>query len=295
MNKLIKNRKSPLVVRKKGNKFVELGKIFFHWSDLYHFLLTISWLQFLALISATYLVVNILFALAYLAGENAIENARPGSFVDAFSFSVQTMATIGYGAMYPANLYAHILVSIEVLLGLLGIAMATGLMFARFSRPTARVLFSNVAVISQYNSIPTLMFRVANQRNNWIVEAQVRVSLLLPEEVTQEGYSMRRLYDLPLSRAQTPFLALTWVVMHPIDEHSPLYHLNEEIFSEAEYQIFVSLTGLDATLSQTIHARQIYHSEDIFWHHRFVDVVFMTPDGSRYIDYRRFHDIISLY
>ena len=284
----------PLVVKRKGNKFVELGKIFFHWSDLYHFLLTISWQQFLALISLTYLVVNILFALAYLAGGNAIENARPGSFVDAFSFSVQTMATIGYGAMYPATLYAHILVSVEVLLGLLGVAMATGLMFSRFSRPSARVLFSNVAIISKYNGFPTLMFRVANQRNNWIVEAQVRVSLLLPEEVTKEGFSMRRLYDLPLSRAETPFLALTWIVMHPIDEHSPLYHLNDDMFSEREYQIFVTLTGLDATLSQTIHARQIYNTEDIFWNHRFVDAVFITPDGSRYIDYHKFHNVISL-
>ncbi len=248
----------------------------------------------MALISATYLVVNILFALAYLAGGNAIENARPGSFVDAFSFSVQTMATIGYGAMYPATLYAHILVSVEVLLGLLGVAMATGLMFARFSRPSARVLFSNVAIISKYNGFPTLIFRVANQRNNWIVEAQVRVSLLLPEEVTKEGFSMRRLYDLPLSRAQTPFLALTWVVMHPIDEHSPLYHLDEDGFSEGEYQIFVTLTGLDATLSQTIHARQIYNTEDIFWNHRFVDAVFITPDGSRYIDYHKFHDVTTL-
>jgi inward rectifier potassium channel len=214
--------------------------------------------------------------------------------VDAFSFSVQTMATIGYGAMYPRSLSAHILVSIEVLIGLLGIAMATSLMFARFSRPTARVLFSKVAVISKYNGLPTLMFRVANLRNNWIVEAQVRVSLLLPNETSPEGYTMRRLYDLPLSRSQTPFLALTWVIMHPIEQDSPLFHLNEELFLQKEYQIFVSLTGLDATSSQTIHARHIYWTSDIFWNHRFVDVVLTTSDGSRYIDDAKFHDIVPI-
>lgn len=286
----MKPQKSPLIVRKKGKKFIELGKIFFNWSDIYHFLLTVSWLQFLSLISLTYLTVNVIFAFAYLAGDKAIENARPESFIDAFSFSVQTMATIGYGAMYPSSLYAHVLVSIEVLLGLLGVAMATSLMFARFSRPTARVLFSNVAVISKYNGVPTLMFRVANLRNNWIVEAQMKASLLLPEETTTEGYTLRRLYDLPLVRSQTPFLALTWVVMHQIDDHSPLFHLNEEKFFQGEYQLFVSLTGLDATLSQTIHARQIYMTGDIYWNHRFVDVVKMTADGSRYFDDLQFHD-----
>ena len=286
-------RKTPLIVRKKGNKFVELGQVSFNWSDIYHFLLTITWLQFLIFISLTYLIVNIIFALAYLAGgDDAIANARPESFVDAFSFSVQTMATIGYGAMYPNSLYAHILVSIEVLLGLLGVAMATSLMFARFSRPTARVLFSNVAVISKYNDLPTLMFRVANLRHNWIVEAQLKVSLLLPEETTAEGYTMRRLYDLPLVRSQTPFLALTWMVMHHIDENSPLFYLNEETFFQGEYKLLVNLTGLDGTLSQTIHASQIYMTKDIFWNHRFVDVVKINSDGNDYFDDRQFHDII---
>jgi inward rectifier potassium channel len=268
-----------------------LGDVFFHWSDIYHVLLTISWWQFLGLISLIYLLINILFAFAYLASENAIANAHPHSFIDAFSFSVQTMATIGYGAMYPNNLYAHILVTIEVLIGLLSLTMATSLMFARFSRPTARVLFSNVAVTCPYNTIPTLMFRVANLRNNWIVEAQVRVSLLLPEETSAEGSKMRRLYDLPLIRSESPFLALTWVIMHPINEDSPLFNLSEEIFVQGEYQLFITLTGLDATLSQTIYARHIYFSHEVKWNHRFIDVVKVRSDGSRYIEDDKFHDI----
>lgn len=285
-------KKKPLLVKKKGNKFVELGEILFHWSDIYHFLLTISWLEFLGLTSLVYLLVNITFAFAYLAGEDAIAHARPNSFIDAFSFSVQTMATIGYGAMYPQSLYAHVLVTIEVLMGLLGVAMATSLMFARFSRPTARVLFSKVAVITTYNNVPTLMFRVANLRNNWIVETQVRVSLLLPEEVTPEGYTMRRLYDLPLIRNETPFLALTWLIMHPINKDSPFFNLKEEVFSRGEYELFITLTGLDATLSQTIHSRHIYFTQDILWNYHFVDVIRMTSEGSRYFDDSKFHEVV---
>lgn len=290
----MKKKKSSLIVRKKGKKFVELGQVFFHKSDIYHFLLTITWLQFLGLITLTYSILNIIFAFAYLAKDNIIENARPNSFIDAFSFSVQTMATIGYGAMYPKTLYAHILVAMEVLIGLLGIALATSLMFARFSRPTARILFSNVAVISKYNNKPTLMFRLANLRNNWIMEAQVRVSLLLPEETTSEGYKMRRLYDLPLVRSQSPFLALTWVVMHSIDENSYLFSLDEDSFLTGEYQLFITLTGLDATLSQTIYARHIYYTSDIQWNHRFLDVIKTEPNGNRHIEYDKFHDTIPI-
>ncbi len=289
------SKKKPLsIIRKKGNKYIELGEILFHRGDIYHFLLTISWLKFISLISFVYFILNVIFAFGYLMISDSIKNAQPGSFIDAFAFSVQTMATIGYGAMYPNGLTAHILVSIEVLIGLLGIAMATGLMFARFSRPTARVLFTNVAVISKYNGIPTLMFRVANVRNNWIVEAQIKVCLLLPTETTTEGYTMRRLCDLSLVRNQTPFLALTWMIMHPIDHQSPFFDITEELFLQEDYQILITLTGLDATLSQTIHARQIYYKHDIIWNHRFVDAVNITSDGDRYIEYDKFHDTIKI-
>ncbi len=259
-------------------------------------MLTITWWQFIGLITSIYLILNTIFAFAYSIQKNSISHVNPldFSFGDAFAFSVQTMATIGYGAMYPQTTYAHILVSIEVLVGLLLIAMATSLMFARFSRPTARMMFSNVAVICPYNGIPTLMLQVANLRNNWIVEAQVRVSLLLPEETTTEGHTMRRLYDLPLIRNESPFLALTWVIMHPIDEGSPLFNLNENVFLQQNYQVFVTLTGLDTTLSQTIHSQQIYLGEDVLWNYRFVDIVKVRKNGSRYIEDHKFHDVISL-
>jgi inward rectifier potassium channel len=290
----LKNKKiKSLPVKKKGNKFVEIGEIFFDWDDIYHFLLTITWWQFITLITSFYFIINFVFACAYLLQDNAINNARSGYLIDAFAFSVQTMATIGYGAMYPQTAYAHLLVSIEVLIGLLLIAMATSLMFARFSRPTAKMIFSNVAVICPYNGIPTLMFRVANLRNNWVAEAQVRVSLLLPEETTSEGHTMRPLQDLVLVRNHSPFLTLAWVIMHPIDENSPLFGLNQDALLKNDYRLFISLTGLDNTVSQDIHSLHAYLPEDILWNHRFVDIVKVRVNGSYYIEDHKFHDVIS--
>ncbi|NET32663.1 MAG: ATP-sensitive inward rectifier potassium channel 10 [Cyanothece sp. SIO1E1] len=273
---------------------IDLIKALSQWTDLYHDLLTIPWPQFFGLVGLVYFAINFIFTLAYLIGGDCIENAQPGSFIDAFSFSVQTMATIGYGAMYPHTLYAHILVTFEVLIGLLAVAMATSLLFARFSRPTARVLFSHTAIVCPYCHTPTLMFRIANQRNNWIVEAQVRVSVLLPAELTPEGHSMRRLCDLKLIRAQTPVLALTWTVMHTIDETSPLYGIDAATFAQWDSQVIVSLTGLDETLSQTIHARYVYLPEQLAWNMRFVDVLSTAPNGNRVIDYNHFHDVMPL-
>ncbi|NEQ38747.1 MAG: ATP-sensitive inward rectifier potassium channel 10 [Okeania sp. SIO3I5] len=285
-------------VRQIGlTEFRILGIPNFHWSDFYHWLMKISWPQLWGIIISFYFVINTLFALLYLGSGNGIYNAKPGSFIDAFSFSVQTMATIGYGAMYPTNVYTNILVAIEVFIGLIGVAMITGLMFARFSLPTARVLFSRVAVICPYNGVPTLMFRIANQRQNWIVEAQVRVTVLLNPEVTPEGHSLRRFCDLKLVRSETPMLALSWSVMHQIDEDSPLYGWSEDDFQNINNQdirFFVTFTGLDETVSQTIHARHVYKLDQVIWHHRFVDVMSTGIDGQRYFDYSRFHDVVPL-
>ncbi len=296
--KNIRRKPRKSVVRKIGLvDFKILGVPHFHWSDFYHWLMTISWPQLWGIIISCYLVINTLFTFAYLGSGDGIANAKPGSFVDAFSFSVQTMATIGYGAMYPTNVYTHTLVAIEVFIGLIGMAMITGLMFARFSLPTARVIFSRVAVISPYNGVPTLMFRIANQRQNWIVEAQVRVTVLLNPEVTEEGHSLRRLCDLKLVRSETPMLALTWVVMHQIDENSPLYGWSQDDFNHLDNQeirFFVTLTGLDETVSQTIHARHVYTLDEMIWHQRFVDLMSTGIDGQNYFDYSHFHDVVPL-
>jgi inward rectifier potassium channel len=261
--------------------------------DLYHNLLIMPWSAFMAVLAAVYLVFNLVFAALYLLQDGAVANAKPGSFADAFFFSVQTMATIGYGDMHPQTLYANLLVTGEVLLAMMTLALATGLVFARFSLPSARVMFSGVAVIAPYDGSPTLMFRAANQRKNRILEAQVSASILR-EEVTAEGLRMRRFHDLRLTRARTPMFALTWTVMHVIDETSPLWGVTRESLAEEQAEIVVTIFGLDETVSQQIHARHSYLAEDIVWNRRFVDILSRQEDGTRVVDYRRFHDVEDL-
>lgn len=260
-------------------------------SDLYHWLLALSWKNFLLLTTGFYLSINILFACAYLTAGNGIANTEPGSLKDAFFFSIQTLSTVGYGLMYPETLYAQILVTLEVWIGLLLLAILTGLMFARFSRPTARVLFSRVAVICPFNGVPTLMFRTANQRENQILEAQIQVSLVR-NEISCEGHQMRRFYDLKLLRSQTPIFGLSWQVMHQIDESSPLFASSAELLSQENTEIWVTLTGLDETFSQTIHARYSYSYQEILWDMKLVDIFLQAPNGKYYIDINRFHDVI---
>ncbi|MDQ2098940.1 MAG: ion channel [Tychonema bourrellyi B0820] len=269
---------------------VRLGLPRLHFADLYHSLLTLSWPRFFILIWLSYTLTNSLFALAYLAGGDCITNARPGSFKDAFYFSVQTMATIGYGSMYPRTDYANIIVCIQALFGLWGVAMITGLAFARFSKPTARVVFSRVAVVSPFNGVLTLMYRTANHRSNQILEAQQRVTLIR-DEVTSDGEYMRRFYDLQLVRSQSPIFALTWTVMHVIDENSPLYKLTPKDLKEQQAEIVVTLTGIDETVSQTIHARHSFVASEVLWDMRFVDILLRTPEGKRVVDYTRFHEV----
>lgn len=282
-----------LVNRDRRLNVVRKGVSRCFWSDLYHWLLTLSWPWFLVLISLGYVVTNALFAFAYLVGGDGIANARPGNFLDAFFFSVQTMASIGYGAMYPQTPYANVLVTVEALMGLLGLSMATGLMFARFSRPTARVLFSHVAVITAYNGVPSLMFRAANQRQNWILEAQMWVTLVR-NEITQEGQFMRRFYELPLVRSHSPLFALSWTVMHMIDENSPFYGVTAEMMVEEEMEIIVTLTGIDETVAQSIHARHSYDAREILWNMQFLDILSKTRDGRRVVDYSRFHEVVPV-
>ena len=285
----------PVRIEKRDGRLTIVGMGAWHsyWRDPYHLLLTIPWSGFLALTTLGYFATNALFALIYLAGGDCIANARHGSFSDAFFFSVQTMDTIGYGAMYPRTFYANMVVTLEALIGLLGVAMGTGLAFARFSRPTARVTFSSVAVIAPYNGVPTLMFRTANQRRNQILEAQLRVRLVR-DEISQEGHFMRRFHDLKLLRSQNPIFSLTWTAMHQIDEHSPLYGVTAQMLAEAETMLVISLTGIDETVSQTIYARHTFVAHEILWNVRFVDIVSRSKDGERSIDYTRFHDVMPV-
>ncbi len=261
------------------------------FDDLYHYLLTASWPVLLGFIAALFVAANLAFAAAYFL-DGGLEGAVPGSFADAFFFSVQTMATIGYGKLAPASTFANILVACEALMGLLGLAMVTGLVFAKFSRPTARVRFSQHAVIEPRNGVPCLMFRMANLRANRIVEASIHVALLRDER-TAEGEWMRRYYDLQLERQQTPAFSLSWTVIHPIVEGSPLFGQTPASLAEVSAEIVASMTGLDETFSQVVHARHLYELDDIVWGARLADILVVTPEGAS-IDFARFDEVVQL-
>jgi inward rectifier potassium channel len=260
-------------------------------NDLYHRLLTVPWVGFFALLTVAYGAFNSIFALLYLLQPGSIANAQD-DFADEFFFSVQTMATIGYGEMRPATLYANILVSIEVLLGLTAFALATGVIFARVSRPTARVLFSAVAVVTRQDGRLTLMFRAANQRTNRILEAQVTLTYAR-DEVTAEGQELRRWHELKVERAHSPLFSLSWSVMHVIDEASPLHGATPESLRAEGGELIVTIVGLDETLAQTIHTRHLYRRRDILFGRRFADILTRGEDGAQTVDYRRFHDTVA--
>ncbi len=260
-----------------------------HWKEPYYLLLTIPWTGFLVLMALFYIVINAIFAIAYLMGGDCIENATPGSFGDAFFFSVQTLTSIGYGSMYPTTTYADILVTVEALIGFMGIALMTGLAFTKFSQPTARVEFSNVATISNHNGTPTLMLRAANQRRNQITQAEIRM-YLMRDEISSEGEYMRRMYFLRPLRDQTPRFTLSWTIMHQIDESSPLWGNSAESLAQTKAMVIVSLSGIDETVAQPIHAPYSYAANDILWEHRFAEIFHQTPEGHHFIDFDRFHD-----
>jgi inward rectifier potassium channel len=256
--------------------------------DLYHRMLTLSWPYFMLLATVVYVVANAAFAALYLLQPGSIANARPGSFLDAFFFSVETFATVGYGVLAPATVYANTVMTVETLVGLMTVALTTGVLFARVSRPTARVLFARVAVVNVYNGQAALMLRMGNARRSQIVQAEVGLTLLR-SETTAEGQFMRRFYDLPLARTRTPVFAMSYTAIHFIDETSPLYGMDAEGLRRHEIELLVTVNGLDETLGQPVHARASYLPDEIVFGHRYVDMFGVTEDGRRAIDYARFH------
>lgn len=259
-------------------------------NDFYHALLRWSWAATFALVSAVWLAANASFALAYLAigGVGGVKG-REGDFADAFFFSIQTMGTIGYGAMYPESTAANLLVVAESLVGLILTAMATGLVFAKFSRSTARVVFSRQATVSPVNGVPTLAIRIGNARSNRIVDTQIRVALARTETTT-EGRIFYRNLDLTLVRERLLTLSRSWSVMHTIDESSPLHGVDAARFAAEECELQVMVTGLDETTMQPVHALHTWFAADVLWGHRHVDVLSTRPDGNLVLDLRKFHE-----
>jgi len=266
----------------------------------YHLLLTISWPGFIAVVALLYLALNLVFAALFLAcGPDAL--AGPGSqmlggrFAQGFFFSVQTFATIGYGQIGPNGFAANMLVTIEALVGLMYQALATGLLFARFSRPTASIIFSRHAIVAPYAGMQSLQFRIANRRRrNEIIQLEAQV-LYTAFEPNDAGRLVRRYRFLPLERNRVTFFPLTWTIVHPIDEGSPLAGKSREELERAQAEILVLLTGVDETYEQTVHARTSYRADEIVWNARFQSVYRgESPSHLLSVDVSRLHDIEQL-
>jgi inward rectifier potassium channel len=261
-----------------------------------HRLLTMSWAAFLAVVTVVYIGVNLVFAVAYLAcGREALVGSGAemlgGPFGRAFFFSVQTFATIGYGQIAPNGFAANTVVTVEALVGLMYQALATGLLFARFARPTVSILFSRHAVIAPYNNGRALMFRIVNRRRTEIIqlEAQVLFTSMQPDG---RGDTVRRYLPLAIERNKVTFFPLSWTVVHPIDEGSPLASVTAEELERTQAEILVLLSGIDETFEQTIHARSSYRANEIVWNARFQSMFLKTDPGSRVsVDISRLHEI----
>jgi len=258
--------------------------------DFYHSVVAMSWLGYLGVFVGAFLIINAAFGCLYYVGESSIGGLRSSSYWEYFFFSVQTLATIGYGSKFPQTMYADILVTLEAMVGLLGLGLFAAIAFARLSIPRARIIFSNVAVIADFDGVPTLMFRVANERNNHIIGAEVELCMFM-RETTREELSIRRIYDLPLVRSHTPLLSLTWLIFHPIREGSPFFGHTAESLKHADFALVATIKGLDETISQTVHANYAYRQSDIQWGYRFSDMFNEDAHGGRSsIDLTRIHD-----
>ena len=255
-------------------------------NDAYHFLRTATWTRITVLFALLYLGTNALFALLLWIPGAGVTTAD--GFLDYFWFSLQTLATIGYGTLSPDSTYAHVIVLVESFVGIGFSALATGVFFARFATPSARVIFSNVAIIGDCEGKRMLQFRMANARATAIVEATIHV-YLSRDEYMPNGDRMRRIHDLALRRTTSPIFALSWVAQHTIDESSPLHGITPENLATSTANIVVTFQGIDDRLAATVHTRWAYNLDDIVFDHRFVDIIKIDASGTRYLDFTQFH------
>jgi inward rectifier potassium channel len=281
------------IVKIGTREFVTEGIVRPIFHDLFHHFMTVSWPQLFATLAGFFFFFDLMFGLLYYLVPGSIANLNPPGFAGDFFFSVETLATVGYGEMHPETFYGHLIAMIEIFVGLMSLALITGLMFARFSRPHARFLFTKNAVVRPIGGKSTLIIRAANERQNVVQDASARLHMLR-DEVTEEGYRIRRIVDLPLLRSQHPMFTLGWTIMHVIDNESPLSTETAESLSKSRAAFVLSLSGTDENTGQTLMARGEYSCADIRWNATFHDILEEAPDGSIHVDYGKFHDVEPL-
>jgi inward rectifier potassium channel len=277
------------VVRLGGREIITEGLELNFWADISHRCMTASWPAFIAGAAFVFLAFNAVFACFYWIGDQPIANVPGGAYIDYFYFSIETLSTAGYGDMHPQTHYGHFIATVELFTGIFSMSLMTGLIFARFSRPQARLLFANNPVISNHEGVPTLMVRLANERQNLIGNATARL-WMFRDTVTEEGQPFRRFYELPLLRSESPVLALSWTLHHVLDETSPLHGASADELAASNVSLAVVVSGYDVVAAQTVHARKSYEYPAIRFGHRYADILDTTDDGRIRIDYGRFHD-----
>lgn len=282
------------VVRVGGREIITEGLRLSFWDDISHRCMTASWPAFIGGAAFVFLAFNALFGVLYWFGDQPISNVPGGAYIDYFYFSIETLSTAGYGDMHPQSHYGHFIATIELFTGIFSMSVMTGLIFSRFSRPQARLLFAKYPVISDHEGLPTLMVRLANERQNLIGNASARL-WMFKNIVTREGMPFRRFYELPLLRNESPALALSWTLHHIVDETSALYGITIAEFEAANISLVLVVSGYDVVAAQTVHARQNYDHPDIRFGHRYVDILDATSDDGRItVDYSRFHDTYEI-
>jgi inward rectifier potassium channel len=289
---LSKRQSKPRVLRLGGREvIVAEGQRLSFWADISHRCMTASWPSFIAGAVLVFIAFNAVFAVFYWIGNQPISNVPAGDYIDYVYFSIETLSTAGYGDMHPQTHYGHFIAAVELFTGIFSMSVMTGLIFFRFSRPNARLLFAEHPVISNNEGKLTLMIRLVNERHNIIGNATAKV-WLLRNEVSLEGRTFRRFYELPLLKSEHPALALSWTLYHTLDEASLLYGLNADDLEATEVSLVVVVSGYDVVAAKTIHARRSYDHADILFGRRYADILGTSADGRIQIDYGRFHETV---
>src|SRR5256886_6211735 len=279
----------PIATRAGRTEFLKINAAVCGWRDSYHWVLSLHWARFALFLSSSYAIINLLFAALYVVRPNCIADLESGSFPQAFFFSVETLATVGYGHNYPATVYGHIVVTIEIFLGMIWIAVITGLIFVRFARPTARIVFSNCVVIAPFDGRLSLMFRVANLRHTSMAEAEFRMIYSRDERVL-EGEDIRRFYELEVYPKRMISFPAALIIRHTIDELSPLYGITPERLEKEDAFFVASTLSLELVMAASVQSQQDYAVEDVRFGERFVDVYTQLESGQLTVDYGRLHE-----
>jgi inward rectifier potassium channel len=285
----MKKKSQGVVVHVGDFEFLKINTGKREWRDAYHWILSLSWPQFAGLLSGAYLALNVVFAVLYELAGDSIAEMPPGSFSAAFFFSVQTLATVGYGHMYPTTLYGNILTTVEIMVGMFGLAVMTGLIFVRFSRPSARIEFTRNLVIAPFNGQPTLMLRVANLRHHSMAETEFKVIFARTEEI-KEGDEFRRFYPLKLHFDRLITFPVVLTLLHTIDEQSPLYGMTAASLEAANARLVASVVGIETVIQAAVQSQKDYSWRDIRFGERFVEIYTETGEGRLTVDYGRLHE-----